>query len=88
MANSKVEMTEADLKKRYPLAHVDGIITVHLLLFVSGSMCPECGYATRKTSKKWGACKKCGRTKIPQMTMKEAGKRIKEAFKKDTERGE
>jgi hypothetical protein len=30
------------------------------LLLLDGSMCPKCGYGTRKTSKYWRQCKQCG----------------------------
>jgi len=37
----------------------------HLSLFVGillrdGALCPSCGYGTRKTSKRWATCKRCG----------------------------
>ena len=41
------------------LAHKDGLALVYGLLLYSGAMCP-CGSATRKTSKRWARCKKCG----------------------------
>lgn len=42
------------------LATRNGINLVIGLLMASGSMCPDCGYGTRKTSKNWAKCKKCG----------------------------
>ena len=38
-----------------------GVSLVFGLLLASGSMCDDCGYATRKTSKNWAVCKKCGK---------------------------
>lgn len=48
------------MTERFSFANLD-----HLKLFVAvlghtGAMCPKCGFATRKTSKNWAKCKKCG----------------------------
>lgn len=34
--------------------------TLIALLTTSGAMCPKCGFGTRKTSKNWRRCKRCG----------------------------
>lgn len=31
-----------------------------IVLLVMGALSPCCGYGTRKTSKRWARCKKCG----------------------------
>jgi hypothetical protein len=65
------------MRRRHPLATQDGISLVWALLFVSGSMCPDCGYGTRATSKRWARCKKCGRSRIPRCSMDEAAAKLK-----------
>ena len=30
------------------------------LLMLSGAVCAKCGFGTRKTSKNWRRCKRCG----------------------------
>lgn len=52
------------------LATRDGVSLVFGLLLASGCMCDECGYATRKTSKNWAVCKKCGK-RIPRCEISE-----------------
>lgn len=42
------------------LAHKDGAPLVIGLLLAKGALCPECGHATRVTSKRWAKCKQCG----------------------------
>ncbi len=64
-----------------PLAHRNGPPLIVALLVAKGSACPECGYATRNTSKRWAACKRteCGRMKIPRRTWDEASEMVREA---------
>ena len=61
-----------DAVTRHPLAHRDGINLVAAILYVSGDLCPECGYATRTTSKRWARCKRCPRTRIPRRSLEDA----------------
>lgn len=56
------------MSERFTLANRN-----HLSLFLGvlagmGAMCPDCGHGTRRTSRRWAACKnpECGRTKIPR----------------------
>jgi hypothetical protein len=74
-----VSPEQAETRLRHPLATQDGISLVYALLFVSGSMCPDCGYGTRATSKRWARCKKCGRSRIPRCSMDEAAAKLKAA---------
>lgn len=46
--------------RRYPLATKIGIELMFAMLLHDGAMCPKCGYGTKKTSKRWARCKKCG----------------------------
>lgn len=41
---------------------MSGIELLCAMLMADGSMCPKCGYGTRKTSKNWRRCKRetCG----------------------------
>ena len=52
------------------LATRDGTGIVFGLLLASGGMCPDCSYGTRKTSKNWAVCKKCG-NRVPRCEMSE-----------------
>lgn len=45
---------------RYPLATKTGIGLMIVMLLKSGALCPKCGHGTKKTSKRWARCKKCG----------------------------
>jgi tRNA(Ile2) C34 agmatinyltransferase TiaS len=60
------------------LATKHGLLTVVALLAGSGSICPDCGYGTRATSKKWAACKKCGRKRIPRIPMETVAEHLKQ----------
>lgn len=52
---------------KYPFASKIGIEMLFSMLLHDGAMCPKCGYATKKTSKRWAKCKKCGeRVSIPE----------------------
>lgn len=44
---------------------ITGLELVVRMLVYEGSMCPDCGYATRKTSKRWARCKRCGK-RVPR----------------------
>jgi tRNA(Ile2) C34 agmatinyltransferase TiaS len=46
--------------ERFTLANRDHLSAVLAVLFATGAMCPKCGYATRRTSKRWARCKQCG----------------------------
>lgn len=52
------------------LATKDGLNAFVACLAYMGAMCPKCGYGTRRTSKNWAKCKKCGervaRRELPQ----------------------
>lgn len=37
--------------------HFENLIA---LLIATGAMCSKCGFGTRKTSKNWRRCKRCG----------------------------
>jgi len=37
-----------------------GITLFVAMALAEGVMCPRCGYGTRRTSKRWARCKKCG----------------------------
>lgn len=52
------ELTE--LERTHPLATERGLALFIGLLAHTGAMCPKCGYGTRKTSKNWAKCKRCG----------------------------
>lgn len=54
------EQTDNELAQRYPFATKTGIELMFAMLLHEGAMCPKCGYGTRKTSKRWAKCKKCG----------------------------
>jgi predicted Zn-ribbon and HTH transcriptional regulator len=41
------------------LATEGGPELVMALLIFKGAACPKCGYATRRTSKRWARCKRC-----------------------------
>lgn len=58
---------------RHLLASANGIATVIAILYESGNLCPDCEYGTRATSKRWAACKRCGRKRIPRKPMSECG---------------
>jgi len=47
-------------QQKYPLATKTGIEMMITMLIVSGAMCHKCGYGTKKTSKRWARCKRCG----------------------------
>lgn len=49
-----------DLRRKHPLATLEGLELIVTLLVHSGAMCPKCGYGTRTTSKNWARCKRCG----------------------------
>lgn len=44
----------------HPLATLEGLSLFIELLLHTGAMCPACGFGTRKTSKRWARCKRCG----------------------------
>lgn len=56
----------------HPLATKYGLELLVAILLHDGSMCPECGYATRTTSKNWARCKRCGTRVRRRAQMKEA----------------
>jgi len=58
--------------------HARGQIVVSLF-YGSGSLCPDCGYGTRVTSKRWCACKRCDRTRIPRRSMEDCASAIRKA---------
>jgi tRNA(Ile2) C34 agmatinyltransferase TiaS len=60
------------------LATKHGLLTVVALLAGSGSICPDCGYGTRATSKKWTVCKQCGRKRIPRIPMETVAESLKQ----------
>lgn len=62
----------------YPLARLDGILLMVATLTKSGAICPECGHGTLKTSARWAACKRCGRRRIPTMSVEAAAEALKE----------
>lgn len=45
---------------KHQFAHKEGIMLLFSMLLHQGDMCPKCWYATKKTSKRWAKCKKCG----------------------------
>jgi predicted Zn-ribbon and HTH transcriptional regulator len=52
---------EADkMLREHPLATKSGLEMMVRLLLHIGAMCPKCGFGTRRTSKRWARCKKCG----------------------------
>lgn len=57
---SDIEERAIDFAIKHPLASKRGLETVVGLLFFMGAMCPKCGYGTRRTSKNWARCKRCG----------------------------
>lgn len=48
------------MTERFSFANLDHLKIFVAVLAVTGAMCPKCGFATRKTSKNWAKCKKCG----------------------------
>lgn len=46
--------------QEHPLSTEQGLGLMVGLLFHTGAMCPKCGFGTRRTSKRWAKCKKCG----------------------------
>ena len=48
------------MKREHPLCTEEGLALFVGLLSYSGAMCPKCGHGTRRTSKRWAKCKKCG----------------------------
>ena len=64
-----MNLAEREAAIAHPLASRTGMAIVVGLLFRGGSLCPKCGYGTRVTSKRWAACKRCGRKRIPRKTM-------------------
>lgn len=48
--------------KEFCLADKSNLINLLALLMIDGSMCPKCGFGTRKTSANWRRCKRpeCG----------------------------
>lgn len=46
--------------QQYPLATKTGIEMMFAMMIYNGDMCHKCGHGTRKTSKNWARCKKCG----------------------------
>jgi len=58
--------------RQRPLATEQGITAIVELLLFGGDMCPECGFGTRKTSKRWARCQRCGkrveRKELPNTT--------------------
>lgn len=49
-------------KKQFTFVDEPFFSNLIALLMANGSMCPKCGYGTRKTSKNWRRCKRetCG----------------------------
>lgn len=54
------ETPEQKMMREHPLATKPGLELFLGLLFHTGAMCPKCGFGTRRTSKRWAKCKKCG----------------------------
>ena len=52
----------SDKPKEFDFTSKRGLASLIGLLMLDGSMCPKCGYGTRKTSKNWRRCKResCG----------------------------
>jgi len=48
------------MKERFSFANQKHLNVFVGLLCVTGAMCAKCGHGTRKTSKRWARCKKCG----------------------------
>ena len=48
------------MSDRFSFANLDHLKLFVEVLAVTGAMCPKCGFATRKTSKNWAKCKRCG----------------------------
>lgn len=46
--------------REHPLATKKGLELMLACMFHVGAMCPKCGFGTRRTSKRWAKCKKCG----------------------------
>jgi hypothetical protein len=57
---AKVQEHVAEIERKHPLATKRGLNLMVALLFHTGAMCPKCSYGTRRTSKRWAKCKKCG----------------------------
>ena len=46
--------------ERFTLANEKHLETFIKLLVYTGALCPKCAHGTRRTSKRWRKCKKCG----------------------------
>lgn len=58
--------------ERFTLANRDHLSLFMLCLVLSGGACPECGYGTRATSKRWARCKRPGcNTRVRRRTKAE-----------------
>ena len=60
---------------RFSFANLDHLKVFMAVLAHTGAMCPKCGFATRRTSKNWAKCKKCGervaRLELPSTSQRE-----------------
>lgn len=48
------------MTERFSLANKNHLALFVEILFLTGALCPKCAYATRRTSKNWAKCKRCG----------------------------
>jgi uncharacterized protein (DUF983 family) len=53
-------ISDKELRAKHPLASKSGLTVFVGLLCATGALCPKCGWGTRRTSKRWARCKKCG----------------------------
>jgi len=58
------------VSERFSLANEEHLELFLRMLVYTGAACPKCGHGTRRTSKRWAKCKKCGerveRRELPQ----------------------
>lgn len=68
----KDKNNNADIMRHYPFATKTGIELLFAMLLHEGAMCPKCGFGTKKTSKRWARCKRCGERVAINNTLSES----------------
>jgi hypothetical protein len=64
-------MTQKERKpKRFTLANLGNLRLFVGILAYTGALCPKCSYGTRRTSKRWAVCRRCGE-RVPRRELPE-----------------